>query len=36
MNVKKTKVMKITKQTSPVQSMINYTAGEYGIFQLFG
>jgi hypothetical protein len=32
MNVEKTKVMRISRQPSPIQIMIDKTAGECGIF----
>jgi hypothetical protein len=36
MNVRKTKVMRIPKELSPLQIVIDQKTGECGIFQLFG
>jgi hypothetical protein len=36
MNVKKTKVMRISRQPSPLQIMILKKTGKYGVFGLFG
>jgi hypothetical protein len=36
MNVEKTKVMRISRQPSPIKIMTSKAIGECGIFQLFG